>query len=245
MWRRFQGAAVHRVKRAAVAQLHHSVEGEALLLRVYLAGEEYAENDALLGRLRALGPSWLSEGMERHLADERRHAALLRARLVELGVDPEMRLPGGMDDLEARKLRRLRALVTDRARDFEAGERVPLLAVAARMEAMSVRIFLRHLTVLEAWERASGTLHPTAGLLRGVVQDELRHVRGCERALERLVKPREREALGKLNSDIEAIERSGATTGAVALWAVGVALRLRQVGARRSSFRHDAREEAA
>lgn len=245
MWRRFQGAAVHRVKRAAVAQLHHSVEGEALLLRVYLAGEEYAENDALLGRLRALGPSWLSEGIERHLADERRHAALLRARLAALGVDPETRLPGGADGLEARKLRRLRALVTNHARDFEAGERVPLLAVAARMEAMSVRIFLRHLTVLEPWERASGTHHPTAGLLRGVVQDELRHVRGCERALERLVKPRELEVLGKLNSDIEAIERSGATRGAVALWAVGVALRLRQAGARLSSFRHDARQEAA
>lgn len=245
MWKQLQSAAVHQIKRAAVAQLHHSIEGEALLLRVYLAGEEYAENDALLGRLKALGPSWLSEGMERHLADERRHAALLRARMAELGVDPETRLPGGVDGLEARKLRRLRALVTNRARDFEAGERIPLLAVASRMEAMSVRIFSRHLTVLEAWERANGTPHPTAELLRCVVQDELRHVRGCEKAIERLVKPRELEALGQLNSAIEAIERSGATTGAVALWTVGVALRLRQAGAQRFSFRPGTRAEAA
>jgi hypothetical protein len=245
MWKRFQSAAVHRIKRAAVAQLHESIEGEALLLRVYLAGEEYAENDALLGRLLALGPSWLSEGIERHLADERRHAALLRARLAALGVRPDARLPGGVDGLEARKLRRLRALVTAHAQGFEAGERVPLLAVAARMEAMSVRIFSRHLEVLEGWERASGAPHPTAELLRSVVQDELRHVRGCERAIERLVKPGEREALGVLGARIEAIERSGATTGAVALWGVGVALRLREASARLQPLRQGVREEAA
>jgi hypothetical protein len=245
MWKQFQGTAVHRIKRAAVAQLHQSVEGEALLLRVYLAGEEYAENDALLGRLKALGPEWLSDGMERHLADERRHAALLRARLSELGADPEAHLPGGVDGLEAGKLRRLRALVTAHARNFEAGERVPLLAVAARMEAMSVRIFLRHLAVLEAWERESGTPHPTAELLRSVVQDEQRHVRGCEMAIERLVKPQEREALRVLGDRIETIERRGATAGAMALWTVGVALRLRQAGARLQPVRHGRHEEAA
>jgi hypothetical protein len=245
MWRRLQGAAVHRIKRAAVARLHESTEGEALLLRVYLAGEEYAENDALLGRLRELGPPWLSDGIERHLVDERRHAALLRARLAALGSDPEARLPGGVDGLEARKLRRLRALVTTHGPDFEAGERVPLLVVAARMEAMSVRIFSRHLEVLEAGERATGSVHPTAELLRGVVQDEQRHVRGCEAAIERLVKPQEREALEALGARIEAIERSGAITGAVALWAVGVALRLRQVGARLQPDPRERREEVA
>ncbi|MFL5348049.1 MAG: hypothetical protein ACJ8AT_24930 [Hyalangium sp.] len=225
--------------------MHRSVEGEALLLRVYLAGEEYAENDALLGRLKALGPAWLSDGMERHLADERRHAALLRARLAELGADPAAHLPGGVDGLEAGKLRRLRALVTTYAKDFEAGERVPLLAVAARMEAMSVRIFQRHVEVLEAWERESGAPHPTAELLRSVVKDEQRHVRGCELAIERLVQPQEREALAALGARIEAIERRGATAGALALWAVGVALRLRQAGAHLQPFRQGRREEAA
>lgn len=245
MWRQFQGSAVHCIKRAAVAQLHQSIEGEALLLRVYLAGEEYAENDALLGRLKALGPAWLSDGMERHLADERRHAALLRARLEELGTDPEAHLPGGVDGLEAGKLRRLRAIVTTHAKEFEAGERIPLLAVAARMEAMSVRIFLRHLEVLEAWERAGGAPHPTAELLRSVVKDEQRHVRGCEMAIERLVKPREREALVALGARIEAIERRGATAGAMALWVAGVALRLHQAGANLQPFRQSRREEAA
>src|SRR6185295_5211263 len=67
----------------------------------------------------------------------------------------------GLDPVSRRKLRALHALVTRFGPRFAAGPVVPALAVAWRMEEMGVRVFARHVEVLE---RTS----PHAPLLTGI-----------------------------------------------------------------------------
>jgi hypothetical protein len=204
------------IKRRAIRALHATPAGEALLLNLYLWAEEGAEA-AVLADVRAGGlPDWLGAQVERHARDEARHAALLRARLAELGA--AARAPA-VDPLSRWKLRRLRAIVARERTRFRAGAAVPLFAVAHCMEAMGVRVLERHIGVL-------GAAHATGALLTTIVADERHHVAACARALAALVGPEERPALEALRRRIDAVERSFAVLGALGLLAAGVALRV-------------------
>jgi hypothetical protein len=99
------------------------------------------------------------------------------------------------------------------------------------MERMGVRVFERHLDVLERARAVSGRAHPTAALLAEVLPDERAHVRGCERALERLVASDERAALAGFLARVDRLERRFGVTEALGLWALGAALGLSALGA--------------
>src|SRR6185436_13376202 len=147
-----RNAALEAIKRPAIRALHGSRRGEATILRVYLEGEEHAEQAVLLDPITETAPEWLRRWMKNHRADEARHASMLRARIVALTGKPDV-VTGRMDPVSRWKLRRIERLARASAHRFENGLLVPLLAVAWRMEAMGVRVFKRHVEVLEARAR--------------------------------------------------------------------------------------------
>ncbi len=207
-------AVLEVVKRRALRVLHKTPEGEAVLLGVYLAGEEQAESAVLLDAVVESAPLWLARSMERHRADEQRHAGLFRARLVAIGAEPTA---PALDPVSAWKLRRLRALGPRFSHKFRAGISVPLLAVAWRMEVMGVRVFARHVEVLEA----RGGQDATLSLLRNVLADERRHEASAKHSLDRLLGEDEGDRFQALVREVDAIERSFGITGAFLLLAMG------------------------
>jgi hypothetical protein len=208
-WKRAQAHLVDRLKRRAIRRLHATRRGEALLLQIYLWAEESAEADTLAAMP---APPWLRAQVEAHLADERRHATMLRSRLRQLGHEP--RAPR-VDAVSRLKLSRLRRLAERSAVSFRGGPCVPLLAVAFRMEGMGVRVLRRHVAVLE-----DAPTTPTLAILRRILADESRHVTDCGAALERLVGDGERAALVGLIERIDRTERAFGISGALALLAL-------------------------
>ena len=89
-----------------------------------------------------------------------------------------------------------------------------LLAIAAQFEATGVRVFHRHLAVLEAHT----TKDPLAEILGSILADEQRHARSCAAALEKLALPHEREALAELRERIASVDRAFGVTIAVGYW---------------------------
>lgn len=217
---RSRDLCLEAIKRPALRALHASARGEAAILRVYLMGEEHAEQAVLLDALAARGeemPRWLARWLERPRADEARHADMLRARLRELRGSAA-RTTGEVDPVSRWKLRRLRRLAEEHAEKFEHGIVVPLLAIAWRMEQMAVRVFERHLDVLDATDPS----HPTATLLRKLCGDEKGHVAAMRRALTRLTQAPEWNDLQLLVVKIDRIERAFGVTGAALLLSMGV-----------------------
>jgi hypothetical protein len=216
-WSPIQAFLVDAIKRRAIARLHRTASGEALLLRIYLWAEEGVEVEGLVDLRRLSPPPWLAEQLRGHLADESRHAALLRRRLRALGADTGA--PGRVDPLSRFKLAWLRRIGGRAAPSFRAGACVSLLAVAYRMEAMGVRVLRRHVGVLEA---AAGAQKPALALLRAILADEECHVTACRAALDRLVDDAERPALEALVARIDGVDRAFGVTGALALLALSL-----------------------
>jgi hypothetical protein len=218
VWRALQAHLVAAIKRRAIARLHRTPAGEALLLRIYLWAEEGVELEGLADLHAMALPGWLAAELRRHLADESRHAALLRRRLRALGQTPA---PGGarVDPLSRLKLARLRRIAERAAGRFQAGRAVPLLALAFRMEAMGVRVIERHVQVLRALA-ATAPEPPALPLLEEILADERRHVASCARALDRLVAPPEQPDLTRLLGKIDGVERAFGITGALAMLAL-------------------------
>jgi uncharacterized ferritin-like protein (DUF455 family) len=115
-------------------------------------------------------------------------------------------------------------LARESAARFQAGILVPLLAIAWRMEAMGVKVFTRHVEVLER----RGKQTPTLAMLRRILRDERGHVAACEHALRRLVTAPEWNDLQSLVFKIDRLERAFGVLGAVLLLTLGVALWLTQ-----------------
>jgi hypothetical protein len=210
-------AVLERVKRPALRVLHASPAGEAAILRVYLEGEEHAERAVLLDTERLAAPDWLARWLVKHRADEARHAEMLKARIAELTGKPAM-ATGKMDPVSRWKMRRLEAIARRAAPRFRHGLLVPLLATAWRMERMGVRVFARHVEVLEGKET------PTLPMLRKILRDEKKHVAACEWALARLVSSQEWNDLQRLVLQIDRVERAFGVLGAVILFTMGALL---------------------
>ena len=216
-----QAFLVDRIKRKAVLELHRTAAGEAALLEMYLAGESLPESDRMFGELARLAPPWLAAQLAGQEVDERRHADLLRARIAELGEAGEGGERRQQMALAAFKLGRLTRLVDAFESEFEAGRVVPLVAVVLTLERTLARVMRRHRDALES---AAGP-RQTADLLSAILNDETRHVRDCERALDRLVRPVEKLSIARLMDEAESVDRSFGVTGAVGMLALGVALR--------------------
>jgi rubrerythrin len=192
---------------------------------MYLWAEEGAEAAVALSALAEGGPAWLTSQLERHAADESRHVAILRERLRQLGPSPR-----GADRtprVGRGKIARLQRIARIESGRFRQGRRVTLLAVAFRLEVMGVRILERHVSELARIEADEGRPHPTAKVLRSILRDERHHVVACDRALQRLVAPDERNTLDLLLGKIDAIQRRFGVAEAVGMFAAGVGLQVR------------------
>jgi len=214
-WPALQATCVDRIKRTALRQLHASTAGEKLLLRIYLIGEEATEI-ALHDELVPTPPEWLARQMAQHLADEQRHAALLADALRQRGWTPS---PSRPDRLSRKKIERWHALARAYAPRFAQGVLVPAYAIGLCAEQMAQRVLQRHCETIGPRD----ALYP---LLSGILVDEGRHVRLCRRTLQRSVSTDEWPALEALLQEIRAVDRSFGITGALAMLAAGLALRL-------------------
>jgi nicotinamide mononucleotide adenylyltransferase len=231
MIRTLQRHAVDHIKRHALGLSLGSPRAQAAILTEYLWTEEGAESTAL-HRVTAAAPAWVDKLVTRQLDDERRHAELLRTRLRELEVDTTRPAPA----LARAKLWWIERACAPYTAAFAAGPVVVLLAVAAQLESTGVRLFGRHLAVLEAHERATTAIDPTADVIRSILADETRHARSCAAAVDRLVRDDERDALDALRTRIGEIDRAFGVTIAVGFWLVVAShvLRDRQATSRAS-----------
>ncbi|WP_196493903.1 hypothetical protein [Burkholderia stagnalis] len=208
---RMQAYLVDRIKRAALRRLHRSGHGERWMLRMYLIGEEATEC-ALHDEWTGDAPDWIAQRIERHLADERRHAAAFVDALQARGVQVDG--PGRPDWLSRRKIARWRRIARRHAPHFAHGLLVPAYATGLCAEQMAMRVLARHCGVI-------GARHPMYPLLSRVLTDEVRHVRLCTETLRRLVAPSEAVRLAALLDEIRAVDAGFGVTGALAMYAAG------------------------
>jgi hypothetical protein len=208
-----QRDAVDAIKRHAARMSLGSQRAEAHILTEYLWCEESSEAEALERALSRGTPGWVGKLITNQLADERRHAELFRERLAALGT--AIRPPPALARAKLWWIERAVRPYLDR---FAAGPIVVMLAVAAQLEATGVRMFSRHLGVLEARERAKGAIDPTAELIRTIVADERRHASGCAGALARLVSEDEQDDLAQLREQVATIDRAFGVTMAIGHW---------------------------
>lgn len=217
-WPAMQARWVDRIKRAAISQLHASVAGERLLLRMYLIGEESSEI-ALQSDLLGEPPEWLARQMEKHLDDERRHAGLFTAALAARGGAAPTPASLKPDVFTLRKIAQWRALAHRYGSQFSAGHLIAAFAIGLCAEQTFTRVLQRHCSQI-------GAAHPMYPMLAGVLNDEGRHVRLCQRTLERLVPPAEQARLAALLEEVRAIDRAWGVSGALMMYLAGAALRL-------------------
>jgi len=210
MLRDLQRRAVDRIKRHAVRMSLRSPRAQARILTEYLWTEEGAENTALHRTFTPSTPAWVDKLVTRQLADERRHAMLLRERLAAMGAAAVRPPPA----LARAKLWWLERACAPYTRAFAAGPVVVLLAVAARLESTGVRVLRRHLAVLEEHAAADAT----TAALRSILADEQRHARSCSIAVDRLVRDDEHTALAELRERIATIDRAFGVTIAAGFW---------------------------
>lgn len=222
--RAIQRRAVDSIKRHALLLSLGSPRAQAHILTEYLWIEEGAETAALHRTRSPATPEWVDRMAANHLADEDRHAQLLRDRLTELGARTDRKPPG----LVKAKLWWLSRVTDPYMTAFEQGPLVVLLAIAAQLEGTGVRMFGRHLDVLEAHAADD----PTTAMLRAIMSDEKRHAKSCSIAVSRLVRDHERATLDELRERIAEIDRAFGVTISLAFWAVVAANAARDRAAR-------------
>ena len=232
--RDLQRRAVDGIKRHALRLSLDSPRAQAHILTEYLWSEEGAETAALHRTRSANTPEWVDRLTANQLADELRHAALLRDRLIELGARTD-RVPPGLIRL---KLWWLERVTEPYMNAFEQGPTVVLLAIAAQLEGTGVRMFGRHLAVLEQY-RADD---PTTEVLRQILSDEKRHAKSCTIAVERLVRDDERRTLDELRDKIADVDRAFGVTISCAFW-IAIAAHAARDRAQRVRTREHARVE--
>jgi hypothetical protein len=206
--RRLQHRAVDAIKRHALAVSARSRKAQTQVLQEYLWIEEGAEAIAL-DRIPPEAP-WLAKLVSRQLEDETRHAKLLRARLAELGVS-QTRPPPSILRVKLWWLDRVCAPYMDK---FAAGRVVVLLAVAAQLETTGVRMFERHLAVLDEVAPAD----PTGDVLRSILRDERRHMKSCNSAARKLLREHERATYEELCDKVAAVDRAFGITISIGFW---------------------------
>ena len=204
-----QRVAVDAIKAHALRLAQGSRRAEVYILTEYLWGEEGPEQAMLSRGGPGEPPPWLAKLIAAQLSDEHRHAEMFRDRIGALGATPR----------EAPQLVRAKLWWLDRVcapyyARFAAGPVVVMLAAAARFEATGVRLFARHIGVLEASGGDAGML----ALLRSIVSDERRHARSCAAAAKRLVRPEEHADFAALSDRIATIDRAFGITLAVRYW---------------------------
>lgn len=215
-WPALQAWLVDRIKRRALRHLHASALGERLLLSMYLDAEE-ASLDILRGQLHLDGDGQMTRQITQHLEEEAIHTALYAAALDARGPRlSSRRVPAG---LSRRKLDRWGRVARKHAPSFAHGSVVLSYATVLCAEQMAVRILQRHCETI-------GAGHALYPLFSQVLADERRHVRLCAHTLHRLVAPAEMPCLARVLAEVRKFETGFAISGAIALYAAGLALRI-------------------
>jgi hypothetical protein len=215
-WPALQAWIVDRIKRRALRHLHTTALGERLLLSMYLDAEE-ASLDILRSQLQLDGDDRMTRQITQHLEEEGEHTALYAAALDVRGPRPSAhRVPAG---LSRRKLARWDQLARKHTPSFVHGSLVLSYATVLCAEQMAVRILQRHCETI-------GARHALYPLFSQVLEDERRHVRLCAHTLHRLVAPAEMPHLIRVLAKVRKIETGFAISGAIALYAAGLALRI-------------------
>ena len=218
-WQQWRAQRVDRIKRAAIALLHRSQGGEALLLRMYLVGEEATEC-ALMDEWSQHAPPWLQQQIAQHLSDEQHHAKAFAQALRERGhAVAQERGQTEPDRLSQAKITRWKKLSLRYAPSFKQGLLVPAYVTGLCAEQMAQRVLSRHCAVIGAQHR----MYP---LLARVLNDEKRHVQLCQETLQKLVTVEEIPALKKLLAEVRAIDASFGICSAVAMYAAGIYYRV-------------------
>lgn len=216
-WPRLQAWLVDRIKRAALRQLHATRAGELLLLRIYLIGEEATEK-TLQHELMPTPPEWLERQVQQHLREEQGHSEAFAAAMRARGVEPPAQLLP--DRLSQAKIQRWQRIAQAYAPHFSQGLLVSAYAIGLCAEQMAERVLARHCAVLAS----EHSLYP---LLAGVLNDERKHVRLCQRTLNRIVRPEEQAQLQRMLAEARDVDRAWGVSGALAMYLAGVGLRLR------------------
>lgn len=216
-WPRLQSWLVDRIKRAALRQLHASRAGELLLLRIYLIGEEATEK-TLQHELMPTPPEWLERQVKQHLREEQGHCDAFAGAMRARGVEPQQ--PLLPDRISQAKIRRWHTIAQAYAGQFEQGLLVSAYAIGLCAEQMAERVLTRHCAVLAAE-------HPLYPLLVSVLGDERKHVRLCQRTLNRIVRPEEQSQLQRMLAEVRAVDRAWGVSGALVMYLAGIALRVR------------------
>jgi bacterioferritin (cytochrome b1) len=167
-------------------QVVHNNELHILVMKLYLYGDSFG-NATLQKFARLLQDDELKSKVERHYADEEKHAACLSQRIVELGGTPAFT----PDELKLKLLEsyfaQLNLLHTNElglseerlhSQAFlEVPEIIRFLVFAKAEEEQGALFFPAHLRALEKDTR-------TKALFEEIVQDELRHVTYLSEELE-------------------------------------------------------------
>jgi len=216
-WPALQAWLVDRIKRRALRHLHASALGERLLLSMYLDAEE-ASLDILRSQLHLNGEDGqMTRQITQHLEEEGIHTALYAAALDARGSRlSSHRIPAG---LSRRKLNRWGRVARKHAPSFAHGSLVLSYATVLCAEQMAVRILQRHCETI-------GAGHALYPVFSHVLADERRHVRLCAHTLHRLVAPAEMPCLARVLAEVRKIETGFGISGAIALYAAGLALRI-------------------
>lgn len=208
---------VDKIKSAALANFQRTPSGEIIILKLYLRAEELAASSGSfsLDSILMNAPEWLCKEMEIHEKEEARHVRIFEKRIESISQsDGEVPLYL----FSERKIIKFHSLARKFENRFEFGMIVPALVVALILENLGVRIFKRHLRVLNR----IATKSPTVSLLSAVIKDEKRHIRGFLKSLRKLVKPSEYRDYRRLRDEAFSLEHKGGLTSAVTMFVLSL-----------------------
>ncbi|PJZ57273.1 ferritin-like domain-containing protein [Leptospira barantonii] len=217
IWFEFKCFLVDRIKSAALANLQKSKWGEILILKHYLRAEELAASNGSfsLDEILKNAPEWLCKELRIHEKEEAGHVRIFETRIQHISPS-NLEIPLYL--FSNRKIETFHSLILKFENRFTSGAVVPALVVALTLENMGVRIFKRHLKVLKRIDGES----PTGSLLRTIIRDEKRHVRGFLKFLRRLVKPSEFRDYVKLRKEALALDHKGGLISAIAMFVLSI-----------------------
>lgn len=217
IWFELRCFMVDRIKSAALANFQKSPWGELLVLKLYLKAEELAASNASFSFDEILknAPDWLRKELRIHEKEEASHVRIFETRIRQI-LTSDHEIP--LYFFSNRKVEKFHSLVLKFENRFTSGTTIPALVVALILENMGVRIFKRHLKVLNR----IGSESPTASLLTTIIRDEKRHVRGFIQSLRRLVKPSEYRDYKRLRKEALALEHKGGLNSAIIMFALSL-----------------------
>ncbi len=208
---------VDKIKSIALTNFHRSRGGEVLVLKLYLKSEELAASNGYfsLDEILTNTPEWLQIEMRRHEKEEQGHVRILENRINSMAA-AERNIP--LYFLSNSKIKKFHLLAKEYETKFASGLIVPALVVGLILENLGVRIFKRHMRVLQKIDSKSTTY----SLLASLIKDEKRHMRGFLKSLRKLIKPNEFQDYRELRKRALLLDQKGGLRSAIGMFILSV-----------------------